>query len=291
MYAHMYIYIYIYYTCMYDQNEEMRKEILDLKKTATIQAQVLASPAPEVLYLIGSNKWEESGIFAKKWKLHQGVYSGFLFFLYLYKVLSERRVCYASARSKCAIRWNPELQAWLIDRRGLAFDNEASLIAYQDVPHPGLVTTNWLVYNDDLQTWVSADNYRIECFNVLEFLTRVESNTYICIFFYNKYNRPLQYERNDDQPTFRRNNAHERVSCTTYSAVNENVTAIGTNTEIINGNNMFVDLNAINAPGLCLPTIHEASNLKQPPGLSYGGRDINDDPNELQRKTSRKVKN
>ncbi|ETO25137.1 TRAF-type zinc finger-containing protein [Reticulomyxa filosa] len=118
-------------------NEDMKKEISDLRKTIS-QNHVSLSPIPDVLLLVGSNKWEESGIFIKRWKLHQ------------------------------------DLEAWLIDRRGLAFDNEASLIAYQDVAHPGLVTTNWLVYNGDTQQWLTAEKYRIECFTMLEFMTRPE---------------------------------------------------------------------------------------------------------------------
>ena len=120
-----------------------------------IQSLQPPSPAPEVLLLVGSNKWEESGVFVRRSRFHQG------------------RVCYTSLRTNCAIRWNPVLKAWLIDRRGLELDDEASLIAYGNVSHPGLVTSHWWVYNDEIQQWVESENYRIESFNLAEFIFRV----------------------------------------------------------------------------------------------------------------------
>ena len=112
--------------------------------------------APDILLLFGSTKWEETGVFIRRSESH------------------EERVCYTSLRTKCAIRWSSELAAWLIDRRGLATDNEASLIAYQDVPDPGLVTNHWLVYNDDIEQWQEASNYRIHSFNLAEFLFKAD---------------------------------------------------------------------------------------------------------------------
>eukprot|EP01083_Nonionella_stella_P133546 406021_1 len=116
----------------------------------------ITAHAAEILLLIGSNKWEETGVFIRRSELHQG------------------RVCYTSLRTRCAIRWNSELLAWLIDRRGLASDNEASLIAYQDVAHPGLVTVDWLVYNDDIQDWQQSPNYRIQSYNLAEFIFKAD---------------------------------------------------------------------------------------------------------------------
>lgn len=111
---------------------------------------------PDVLFLFGSTKWEETGVFIRRHQLHEG------------------RVCYTSLRTKCAIRWNQELMAWLIDRRGLAKDNEASLIAYQDVAHPGLVTQHWLVYNDDVEEWQQSNDYRIKSYNLAEFIFKAD---------------------------------------------------------------------------------------------------------------------
>ena len=112
--------------------------------------------APDILFLFGSNKWEETGVFIRRSHLH------------------ENRVCYTSLRTKCAIRWNLQLNAWLIDRRGLANDNEASLIAYQNCKHPGLVNTKWLVYNDDIEEWQQSINYKIKSYNLAEFIFKVD---------------------------------------------------------------------------------------------------------------------
>lgn len=115
-----------------------------------------ADKGPDVLFLFGSTKWEETGVFIRRHQLHEG------------------RVCYTSLRTKCAIRWNQELMAWLIDRRGLATDNEASLIAYQDVAHPGMVTQHWLVYNDDVEEWQQSNDYRIKSYNLAEFIFKAD---------------------------------------------------------------------------------------------------------------------
>ena len=132
------------------QNDSLKKDIINIKKN------IIKNMEPDVLILVGTNKWEETGVFIKRSRYHQG------------------RVCYTSLKTKCAIRWNPELSAWLIDRRGLLYDNEASLIAYEDVIHPGLVTANWLVYNDDMEAWVPSENYRIESVNITEFFFKSE---------------------------------------------------------------------------------------------------------------------
>jgi len=112
--------------------------------------------SPDILFLFGTNKWEETGVFIRRFQLH------------------ENRVCYTSLRTKCAIRWNSSLNAWLIDRRGLANDNEASLIAYQNVKHPGLVNTKWLVYNDDIEQWQQSTNYKIKSYNLAEFIFKID---------------------------------------------------------------------------------------------------------------------
>lgn len=118
-----------------------------------LKAPPLRSQAPDVLLLFGATKWEETGVFIRRSQLH------------------EDRVCYTSLRTKCAIRWNRGLRAWLIDRRGLASDDEASLIAYCDVTDPSRVTAGrWLVYNDDAGQWQEAPLYRVRAFNLQEFL-------------------------------------------------------------------------------------------------------------------------
>merc|ERR1712130_332060 len=111
------------------QNESLSKQLIEIKAKLKqnnnlenqMQSVSVTLLSPDILLLCGSNKWEESGVFIRRSQLH------------------EDRVCYTSLRTKCAIRWNSELVAWLIDRRGLATDNEASLIAYQDVADPGKV--------------------------------------------------------------------------------------------------------------------------------------------------------
>merc|ERR1719410_187396 len=124
------------------QNEALSKQLAQIKQKQQQQQQPMSlefkqttNSCPDILFLCGSNKWEESGVFIRRSQLH------------------EDRVCYTSLRTKCAIRWNSELCAWLIDRRGLRSDKEASLIAYDDVIHPALVTSKWLVYNDDIEEW------------------------------------------------------------------------------------------------------------------------------------------
>eukprot|EP00485_Elphidium_margaritaceum_P023946 CAMPEP_0202712458 /NCGR_PEP_ID=MMETSP1385-20130828/40478_1 /ASSEMBLY_ACC=CAM_ASM_000861 /TAXON_ID=933848 /ORGANISM="Elphidium margaritaceum" /LENGTH=250 /DNA_ID=CAMNT_0049372501 /DNA_START=1061 /DNA_END=1813 /DNA_ORIENTATION=+ len=124
--------------------------------SANTAAASAAVVAPDILFLFGSNKWEETGVFIRRSQLH------------------EDRVCYTSLRTKCAIRWNSQINAWLIDRRGLATDNEASLIAYQNVSHPGLVTTKWLVYNDDIEEWQQSASYKIRSYNLAEFIFKID---------------------------------------------------------------------------------------------------------------------
>merc|ERR1712232_1306281 len=119
-------------TMLQQQNEALSKQLAQIKQKQQQQQQQqqpmsldfkqTTSSCPDILILYGSNQWEESGVFIRRSQLH------------------EERVCYTSLRTKCAIRWNAELGAWCIDRRGLSTDNEASLIAYDDVCHPGLVT-------------------------------------------------------------------------------------------------------------------------------------------------------
>lgn len=133
---------------------------MNVNASNAVQAMIAGASivqAPDILFLIGSNKWEETGVFIRR------------------SILHEKRVCYTSFRTRCAIRWNSDLNAWLIDRRGLAKDNEASLIAYQDVIHPGLVNhMSWLVYNDDIQEWEQSKNYSIQSFNLAEFLFKAD---------------------------------------------------------------------------------------------------------------------
>jgi len=209
--------------------------------------------------LIGSNKWEESGVFAKQWKLHQG------------------RVCYISARTKCTIRWNPNLGAWLIDRRGLAFDNEASLIAYQDVAHPGLITTNWSVYNGDLHAWVNANNFRIECFNAFEFLIRsgqIMNTCYSNYSFHRSYGQSIA-ETSNASSCVLSNSGEARDSLVEELVVSQMLPTEysennSTNANDISSNNseqVFIGSSADTSPTQSIPTLHEKSNFKDPPGL------------------------
>ena len=147
------------------QNESLSKQLAQIKQKIKKQqvhslvnndSSKLSVSAPDILLLCGSNQWEESGVFIRRSKLH------------------EDRVCYTSLRTKCAIRWNSELCAWCIDRRGLSSDNEASLIAYDDVFHPGLVTSNWSVYHGDIEEWQQSKNYKIKSYNLAEFILKTE---------------------------------------------------------------------------------------------------------------------
>eukprot|EP01084_Bolivina_argentea_P129548 228781_1 len=142
-------------------NEKLSKKVY----SSTQIPHESTNQCPDILFLLGTNKWEESGIFIRRSKLHQN------------------RVCYTSLKTKCAIRWNLQLNAWLIDRRGLSVDNEASLIAYQDVLHPGLITNNWLVYNDDKQQWQESQNYNIKSYNLAEFIFKTDQ-----VFSYSNHN-------------------------------------------------------------------------------------------------------
>merc|ERR1719410_3098187 len=159
------------------QNEALSKQLAQIKQKQQQQQQPMSlefkqttNSCPDILILCGSNQWEESGVFIRRSQLH------------------EERVCYTSLRAKCAIRWNAELAAWCIDRRGLSTDNEASLIAYDDVCHPGLVTTNWSVYNGDIEEWQQSKNYKIRSYNLAEFILKTDE-IYRCnevVFDHNK---------------------------------------------------------------------------------------------------------
>merc|ERR1712087_24931 len=83
------------------------------QQPAKMHAQDKEGKGPDVLFLFGSTKWEETGVFIRRHQLH------------------EERVCYTSLRTKCAIRWNQELMAWLIDRRGLATNTKPQCIKNQ----------------------------------------------------------------------------------------------------------------------------------------------------------------